>query len=230
MARGQQFRAESLAMYNLRAAVTEQVAENGVALECDTGTCGPLMRWRLVPGVSRAEFVAATREAAWPLLAARGGDGDGETNSYSLMFEAGPRTYVSWVELNEIPRMPFVEIDGDEPGAELFEQVRRVVAALDDSTLIRLPELSESDDVRSLALFAVGVGGPQDDEPRFASVLEGGLKSDVPVVRRGTLLGLRYLSWPCGLDVLDAIVSEDESAENRELALAAMRRFGREKD
>ncbi len=181
------------------------------------------MRWRLVPGVSRADFVTATREVMWPLLAARGGRGD---ENYSLMFEAGPRTYVSWVELNEIPRMPFVELDGDEPSSELFEQIRRVTRAMDDSALVQLPELSESEDVASLALFAVGVGAPENADPRFASVLEEGLKSEVPSIRRGALLGLRYLSWPCGLEALDWIVSKDESAENRELALAAIRRFG----
>ena len=99
-----------------------------------------MTRRRLIPGISRHSFIEAVRARQWPLLSARGGGAESEERSFALMFEASPRTYVSWIELTEIPRMPFVEVDGDEPDLQLSQEIATVCQSLDDATLLALPE------------------------------------------------------------------------------------------
>lgn len=182
-----------------------------------------MTRSRLVPGCSRADFVTAAAEVGWTLLEARGGGGD--SRSFALMFEASSRTYVSWVELNEMPRMPFVELDGDDPSDELFEEIVEATCALDDSKLLQLPELAQDDEVAALSLFALGVGAPEERDAAFDRLLLEGLRSDAAVVRRGALLGLRYVSWRCGQELLEALASSDDHEENRNLARRVLARY-----
>ncbi|MCR9162470.1 MAG: hypothetical protein ACE37F_19465 [Nannocystaceae bacterium] len=141
------------------------------------------------------------------------------------MFEASPRTYVSWVELAEISRMPFIEVDGDEPDHQLSREIAAVSQSLDDAALLLLPEHAPTHEASSLAYFAIGVGAPQKSEPGFERALANGLSSMEREVRRGALLGLRYLEWPCCVDLLSRLVSSESDPENRRLAAAALERF-----
>lgn len=178
---------------------------------------------QLVPGISRAEFVVATGEAGWRLLAARGGGAD--ERSFALMFEAAPGVYVSWVELNEMPEQPLIELDGDEPSPALFGEIRSMVAAVEESTLLALSESELDAEATPLLLFALGVAAAAERNPQVARRLEDGLQASSVSVRRGALLGVLYLPWFCGLETLREIESGDESDENRVLARRALARL-----
>lgn len=184
-----------------------------------------MTRRRLIPGISRHSFIEAVRARQWPLLSARGGGAESEERSFALMFEAAPRTYVSWIELTEIPRMPFVEVDGDEPDLQLSQEIATVCQSLDDATLLALPEHAPTDEARSLAYFAIAVGAPENRDPELEAALATGLSSPEPEVRHGVLLGLRYLEWRCCVQMLGRLASLEPDTENRRLASAALRRF-----
>lgn len=141
------------------------------------------------------------------------------------MFEAAPRVYVSWVELTEMPKMPFIELDGDEPDSLLLQDIRSVAQALDEETLLGLFEQEHTDDVTALSLFALGIGASQQPNPEVAALLEDGLVATSEMVRKGALLGVLYLPWRCGAESLERLKADDSSHENRELARRALARL-----
>jgi hypothetical protein len=121
--------------------------------------------------------------------------------------------------------MPFIEVDGDEPDPQLSREISIVCQSLDDATLLVLPEHAPNDEASSLAYFAIGVGAPENREREFEEALASGLSSPESAVRRGALLGLRYLEWPCCVELLSRLASSESDPENRRLAAAALARF-----
>lgn len=176
---------------------------------------------RLIPTLNREMFVDAMRARQWPLLVARREDVD-DNIPFSLMFEICEDAFVSWIEPIEQPLVSYLELDGPSSPAARSEVVD-VGSAMDEATLLSLPNAPQDELSTALSYFAIGVGGPSQYQPQFWATLMEGLKDSSPLIRKHVLVGLRYVPWAGDTGVLTDVSQSDSVADNRKSAAAWLR-------
>src|SRR6185436_1314037 len=126
------------------------------------------------------------------------------------------RATVHYVE-DELVKFPYIVVKGDG-WKEVASSISRSIDVFSEDELVEMVEKAGSREEKTLAIARLGVGAPDEFDPRFFQLLEKALSDPDPEVRRTVVWVNGYTGWPQFRQLLEKMAKADPDERVREEA------------